>query len=329
MPEVTDSVETSVRAQLRDQSWPSGPVPTLWDSDGIVEALDASQGLLERAAPRWVQLHTWEPHPAVERLRRLLPTVRLVVGFGVDGIARRVALGEWSVSRGINTMRDLALRACSAGAECAVWNAEAAYKRPPNSVEAQRVEDLVTGGLATVAASCRTLRQGHTSYDHPTYHSSYPWRAWLGPGSPVEVTLPQVYAATGVEGVRAHRGALDAREVTSWRSFRDAVRRRMLELDDPRTDPVEGVAFRPYLQLHGVPCADTVRCAVRHRFVGLWALRSRSDPEGRLALLSLAELHRRGFWGDLAVERFQGSAGLEVDGLCGPETRAALGVSET
>jgi hypothetical protein len=304
----------------------SGPIPTLWASDGPRVALDGARELLAACRPPAVQVHTWRPDLVVPDLRRLLGDVPLVVGCGVDGIARTVALGQWSVERGTREFLALARRACDAGALAVCWNAEAAWKRLPSSLEGARLWALIPGMLAQVRERYPRLRQWHTSYDHPSYHATYPWRAWLGPGSPIEVSLPQVYAAPG-GGLMAHRGALPAREARALSSWRAAIRAGWIAPDDPATAALEGVRWRPYLQCHHVPTADTVAVAVAHPLAALWAVPTRCDDAGRLALRALCELWRRGYWGADAVQRFQAAAGLRPDGVCGPRTLAALGLA--
>ena len=303
------------------------PIVTLWHGDGIDAALALSRDLLARVRPSCVQLHTWTPEAVASSVRRLLPGVDLIVGCGVDGLARAVAKSEQSVAGGVRSFVALALRAVSAGARAIVWNAEAGWKRPPTSDEAQRLDDLIRQGLAAVRAACPQLEQWHTAYDHPSLHSAYPWRAWLGAGSPIVRSLPQVYAAPG-DGLRAHRGALQAREARALASWGAAVRAGWIRPDAPDGSPDDAadVDWSPYYQLHSVPARDTIASAVRHPVVALWALPSRADSEGRTALAALCALRREGYWGAGAIERYQRDRGLEPDGVVGPKTLQALGL---
>lgn len=304
-----------------------GPIPTFWGGDGAEAEVRACESLLRAARPRTVQLHTWSPERAAERVRRLLgPDVQIVVGVGVDGIARDAAQGTASVARSIESMRNLGRVAHELGAVAIVWNAEAGWKRPPTSVEAARLAEVIRVGLATVADRYPGLEQHHTAYDHPTYHSTYPWRAWLGEGSPIVASWPQVYAAPGGDAM-AHRGALPAREARALSSWASAIRAGWITPDDPTTPVREGVAWRPYYQLHHVRAADTIAGALAHEGAGLWALRSRSDEEGRRAFAALCALDAAGFWRPTGVQDFQRARGLDVDGVAGPQTLAALGVT--
>lgn len=306
----------------------AGPIPTLWASDGISQAYEIAGPLLARARPYAVQLHTWEPEEVAVSVRRLLPGVSILVGCGVDGIAKRVARGELPVSRGVRSFVTLAERALRAGAEVIVWNAEGGWKRPPSSAEAARLRELVREALAAVAAKTPSLEQWHTAYDHPHYHSSYPWREWLGPGSPVTASLPQVYAAGASPGLAVpHRGALQARETRALASWREAVRRGWIRADATPDDPHD-VDWHPYYQLHHVHAADTVRAILARPLAALWALPTRADAHGRAALLAACTLWRAGYSGAEAVQRFQREQGLDADGIVGPATAAALGLRD-
>lgn len=302
-----------------------GPIVTFWGGDGAEAEVRASADLLRAAQPRTVQLHTWTPGPAASLVRQIVPGVRIVCGFGVDGIARG-AVAEGKAAPAVRTFVQLAERAHAIGADAVVWNAEAAWKRPPTSAEAQTLDAVIRSGTATVAATFPTLEQHHTAYDHPSYHSTYRWRAWLGEGSPIVASWPQVYAAPG-DGLMAHRGALPRREARALSSWASAIRAGWIAPDDPETPVREGVQWRPYLQLHHVPAADTIAAALRYEGAMLWALRSRSDDDGRRAVAALCALDALGFWRPGGVEAFQRDRGLKVDGVAGPATLAALGVT--
>lgn len=300
-----------------------GPVPTFYGND-CTDEVRACERLLTLSRPSAVQLHTWAPDAPAQALRRALPSARIVCGFGVDGIAREVALGEKSVEQGMQTFLALAGRASDVGALAVVWNAEASWKRPPSSEEAARIAAVVRRGLAAVADQYPYLEQHHTAYDHPSFHSTYPWKAWLGAGSPIVASWPQVYAA-GAGGLQAHRGALPAREARALASWASAIRAGWIAPDDDNTTIREGVAWRPYYQLHHVTTADTVASALEHDAAMLWALRSRSDSAGRLAFLAMCCLARANYWRPGGLTDYQRDNGLKVDGVCGPATLAAMG----
>ncbi len=304
-----------------------GPAVTLYDGNGISRGWRDARPLLERARPPLVQLHCW-PSAAARKVAdevRAQTGARVLFGCGVDGIARKVAAGSWPVERAVAQFVAIARGVVDAGALVVVWNAETYWKAPAGSAKRALLERVVREALAAVAAACPTLVQAFTSFDHPTYHGDFPWRAWLGDGSPIALALPQVYAAPGGD-VMAHRGALPAREARALASWAAAVRAHWFNADDPATPAVEGPAWRPYYQLHHVAMADTVAGAVAHPLACLWAAPTRCDDAGRRAVLALCELWRRGLWGEGAVARFQAGAGLSPDGVCGPLTLTALGV---
>lgn len=299
-------------------------LPTIWHPEGIEAACAGADALLRRGRPRAVQLHTWTPGLVAPALRRVLgDDLQIVVGIGVDGIARDVTKGRASVLDGIKAFVRLAQRANICGAVALMHNAEAHWKRPPTSPERSRLREVIRGALAEIAARYPALVQLHTAYDHPSYHATYPWEAWLGEGSPIVASFVQVYADPG-DGLMAARGALPAREGRALASWGAAVRAGWIKEDNPSTAAVEGVAWRPYYQAHHVPARDTVASALRHENVSMWAVPSRADRDGRSAFLALCELDRGDMWSLDALKGFQRTAGLNPDGVYGPLTEAAL-----
>ncbi len=303
----------------------TGVIPTLWHPDGIDAAWSSARPLLERARPRTVQLHSWSPSLVADSIRRALPSVELVCGFGIDGIARDVAKGRVTVAAGVRTFLRLAERAHVVGARAVKWNAEAAWKRPPNSAERKRLSELVRTALAEIAAKYPRLEQLHTAYDHPSFHSTYNWNDWLGAHSPIVASFPQVYAAPA-GGLEAHRGALPRREARALASWGAAVRAGWIKVDDPATALREGVQWRPYYQMHHVPDRDTVSSALQHESCALWAAPARADRAGRAAFVALCELDRRGYWRPDGLRDFQRDNRLQIDGVFGNESARALGV---
>lgn len=296
-----------------------GVAVTVWDAGGLLRALTPEcRALLTVAQPAIVQLHSApvgmvrDVAKAAEIVRELVPGVEIWAGIGCDGWLD----GKRPPRATADKLLGGASAAIKAGARVIVWNAEGAYKA--RAADGAVVARTVTSELATMHPE---VQQAHTAYDHPGYHSSYPWEAWIGPKSPVTLALPQVYAAPGGEGVLAHRGALPAREKRALASWAAAVRAGWIK-PDIEPDVPHDLDWRPYVQLHSVRCADTVALADRYDLVALWAAPTRMDDDGRRALLAICELRRRG----MTVRAFQQSAGLDVDGACGPETLASLGI---
>lgn len=307
-------------------------IPCLWDSDGPEAAWERSKDLLlplladepgdGRVA---LKLHTTRPDLSAPLVRAALPKLPLVVACGVDWIAREVAKGRRDVAWGVAEFIALATRAMRLGAIAIEWNAEAGWKRPPSSAERARLEALIRAALAEVARLFPELEQWLTSYDHPTCHRDFPWRAWAGAGSPVTRVYLQVYAAPG-DGLSAHRGALPRREAAALASYAQAVREGLVRPDAPEGTPgdLADVDWSPYLQMHSVAMADTVKTTVRHPSVSFWAFRSRTDVDGRRAFAGIVALHRLGFWGEGALRRAQQRFGLKADDVYGPESARTL-----
>jgi hypothetical protein len=259
-------------------------------------------------------MHTWDPEAGrtLDKIRKAIPGVKIILGFGVDGIAKHVAQGTWGVTKGISAMTGLHTKAREVGAHAVVWNAEGGWKSAPNTEQRTRILALVNGALEVMAERAWDMPIWHTAYDHPASHSSYPWEAWLGKESPVSVSFCQVYAGAG-EKVMAHRGKLAGREAASLASWEVAVKKGWVDTRE--------VLWQPYYQLHHVPAFDTIRQGVKHKDVCLWAVPSRFDQEGTLALRGLLEIESAG-----GIVPWQLSQGLAGDGAFGPLSAKALGL---
>ena len=309
-----------------------GPVPTLWDSDGNLPSYEGAKDRLLRFKPKTVQIHNWEPRPLIDTMRSDLmnPDLGLIVGVGVDGVAKKVATAVWAEARGVKCFLELDRRATEAGAFAIMWNAEGGWKRPPNSVEAARLRSFIKEALLAVALAYPLLVQLFTSYDHPAHHSQFPWREWLGEDSPILEAYWQVYAAGLGREVNPHRGKLPARERSAISSYQKAVRKHLLRPDIPDGQPGDDrdLDWRPYFQLHHVHASDTVAMATRYPSVALWALHSRADRHGWAAYAVLASLWERGFWGEFAVRDFQESVSIANDNVCGKITAEKLGLAD-
>lgn len=301
---------------------------TLWHAGGLRPALSGARELLAQAQPDVVQIHAGPTMLAQDAryvataVRLIVPRARIWIGVGCDGWLRGYHAGEHGRPRAIEKILSAADLASSMDAEAVVWNAESFWKTHPDD-SAEIAAEIVR----VCAIRYPGLAQGHTAYDHPTYHSTYPWRAWLGPDSPVSFALPQVYAAPGGgDHVQAHRGALAKREAASLRSWQVAVRKGWIR-PDVTPDTADDLDWYPYVQAHSVPAVDTVRLAMAHPVVAFWAAPSRIDAEGRLAVLTTCALRRLGHHGVDGIKEFQRAHSLKDDGVAGPLTRAALGVS--
>lgn len=301
-----------------------GLVPTIYDGNrGAAVGFHAVLPLLKRARPEAIQLHTWSITTAAKAVRTAFPGIHLIAGFGIDGIARKVVNKQITVAQAAKEFLKLADSAVQAGCLVVVWNAEVAYKAELESAARALIVAAVRAGLAAVAEKYPDLRQWMTSYDHPTYHTQYPWEAWLGKDSPILAALPQVYAAPLGE-VMAQRGALRAREARAFSSWLTAIRKGWIRADAPDgPEDMRDVDWLPYVQLHHVQTRDTVDLCTRYPLSFGWALPTRADDAGRDAFLVASALHRLGHHGPNAVQDFQRARLLAVDGKLGPLTIAA------
>lgn len=315
--------ETRV-AQFTNRS----PIPTLWSGGGAEKAWKASRDLFKKLQPDVVLVHHWpvQATPKVcGEIRRDLGSA-IGIGVGIDSIAREVAQGKQRVSAGASELVDLAVKAVEdCGASVFELNAEASWKRPPTSIEAKRLNDLILSALREIAARYPNLPLGHTAYDHPTFHSQYPWKAWLGPESPIGYSAPQVYAAPEGE-VMAKINGLDRREAAALSSWQSAIRAGWIRPDAPEGTPgdLSDVDWIPYYQLHHVPAQDTIEGYLRHPVSKYWAIPTRFDEEGEKAIRCIFTLWQAGVTtlDDLAT--FQAANGLKPDKVPGPKTQEAI-----
>lgn len=294
-----------------------GFIPTVYDGYAKAKALLAECGRVDT-----ICLHAWpsdKTKAAVKDLRTKNPETKIVLGVGVDSLARS-AVQQNSVRTGILEFERVVRTAMgySGGIQGVMWNAEASWKRPPNSRERVLLNQLVSETLENIAAKFPDLPQLHTAYDHPMYHTTYNWEAWLGAGSPICMSLPQVYAAPGTD-VMARRGDLARREAAALSSWRTAVRKGWIRADAPEgtAEDLTDVDWAPYYQLHHVQVADTLRHITSAKVSFGWALPSRADKDGEAAVKCALILRRRGYWGQNAIEHWQKDHNLTVDNIAG------------
>lgn len=306
-----------------------GFIPFIWDFDSTRDQTFKIKPFLQKLRLPVIGLHCW-PSRAKDAIKLIHDDLKaeIVFGVGVDSIAREVAKGLKTVAAGIKTFVEIADDAVKAGAIAIMWNAEGDWKTPPNSTQRGKLVALIRGALSAVAAKYPKLVQLHTSFDHPHYHSTYPWEAWLGKGSPIAMSAPQVYAAPE-GGLMAHRGALPAREARALSSWSEFVRKGTIRPDAPEGTPedLEDCDWAPYYQLHHVTTRDTVTSALARMQSGPvfgWALKTRCDEQGETAVRILAILQRLGFTGPDAIRRWQSKYNLDVDGILGNDTTASI-----
>lgn len=303
-----------------------GVALTMWHPSGLHKALDpATRVLLSSAGVDAVMLHGAPSHfldpsagaqhldVVVRALRDLIPGVRLLVGVGCNGVAKRFLSAAWTETEAVERLAQVARVGQRIGAEALVLDPEATWKQPMRSERGGRVRALAHSIMSALRECAPTLALGHTAYDHPTLHGTYPWAAWCGEGG-CDFAMPQVYAAPK-KGM-GDRHALDRRVESHRASWEVATRLGLIR---------PGLPVHPYFQAHDVPAAQTIRHVIAAEFCALWSAPVRIDEDGFLALRAACELRRRG----QTVEAFQRENGLVDDGICGEKTLAKLGIARS
>ena len=79
-----------------------------------------------------------------------------------------------------------------------------------------------------------------------------------------------------------------------------------------------------YLQIHGVSASAVAWLGNKSDVVRAWAIPTRCDEHGLRGLECLLIARARFGQSAGAIERAQAALGLSVDGVCGPQTEAAL-----
>lgn len=177
--------------------------------------------------------------------------------------------------------------------------------------------DVAAAAVAHLAADVPGLEIGFTSYGSVVSKNAegMPFQAflarWRGMQSPVSRSAQQTYFANAANaGNRAfgeHWIAEYAGQITL------AYGRGLI-----------GAEVEPeiYVQAYWAPCTALCQAPGNARRVYWWTIPRHFDTQGAYAVASLSELHRRG----RGIVEFQQESGIKVDGLVGPDTRAALGV---
>jgi hypothetical protein len=339
VPDEPDTDEASMTTRILPEP---GTALTAWSGEGIVAAVRDPhfRALVTLLAPLGdalvIQLHSGPRDlcangaEAVRILREYAPDARLWAGIGCDGWLDGVTAKARTVDEAAQWILRAARTMVFAGCECIVWNAETAYKRNP--IAGTQLAGIV---ISKFRQEFPRIPQGHTSFDHPTYHSdatlnghgvgplysaeshAYPWRGWCGPDLDeypgcVDFALAQNYVApdqvAGSPPIMAGRGALAHRILTSTSSFDTAKRLGWIVPDLP---------VYPYVQLHHVPYAQTVTCTAECPIVAGWAAPARIDADGAISMRALCALRQGGYTGPGAIDRF-----LEAEKRAGRYTGA-------
>lgn len=281
-----------------------GLVVTAWGSGGIGRALDEALPVLVAIRPDVVQIHT-QPDAsdaaAVSRIAREMPDARVWIGAPADTLARTPATAPKRAA-------EWARIAAQLGAEVLILNGEAAWKGAAPS--------LARDVIAAMRSAAPALVLGWTSFDHPRWHR-LPWGAILGAGG-VDLHLPQVYAAPE-DGVATRASALARWESAArqWDALGDVLPAHRLG----------GERCVPYVQAHHVSVSGTCALLDRAPLASAWALPTRSDDAGVLALRADATMRREAGHAPGRIARWQAAHGLVADGILGPHSLAAMGLA--
>jgi hypothetical protein len=291
-------------------------VVTVWNDVGCAKSLPALQRLARAAAPGdlAVAVHSTAPSAAsVAAVRGL--GARLWIALPYDPIARE--LRAKGAARAVALARVYADRAAAHRPEVVELNGEALWKADAKA-SADTLSALMRECLATTRAACG-VPLAFTSFDHLRFHS-LPWAAIYGAGG-VDLATPQVYAAPA-DGIGDHHAAAGrlASYAAQWAA--------MVRSGVVRADLAPGGAGHiVYGQIHHLTTAGVVRVLDSSDTSRAWALPTRCDVPGVLALEALLAARRLHGRSAGAIRRAQAAHGLAVDGVCGAATLAALGLS--
>lgn len=330
--DILDSAEQLVQRELSRTSaplpTPPGLIVTVGDSEPVQRDLAVALPLLALVRPDGVMLHTnpgTEDGPTVDALRRALPGIRIWLQAPANVL---VGLPE---VKAVERVRGWVRASIALGAEVLSLNGEGASRpgavgwKPLQPLRADDLERRASLLLAEMADAARgELTLAWSSHDRVLSHH-LPWRSILGAGSPVTLTLPQVYA-TPADGSQAGVAGARARYEGTAAQHALAVKRGLIR---PAFAAL-GAGFVLYAQSHHHRTAAACYLHDRAALSASWTIRrdgSLCDAAGLLALRADAEMRRRAGHAPGRVARFQASAGLAPDGVVGAKTLAALGLA--
>ena len=303
----------------------------VWGSRGLLAALDAARDEIDAVRPDVLVLHG----PPSELSRSLVslvglarqrhPWARVWIGCGLDGTVGQWRRGKRTAAQVIEPLRAVAALCERAGVEAIVWNGESQWKDDPDDkVTAAEIEALSgTAGFACAKAAPSCLHW-LSSFDQPNLHGAL--RAFLrGFTRWVSAYTGQAYVA---QAGGAPRGALDRRLDAAARGQELAERAGYLPDDATGVDVAGDVDRVPTIQGHATHLADLARAAAELPHVLVWSAPlvsegGRMDPVGLQALRFARVVRDSG----LSVVEWQRGKGLAPDGVVGPKSLAAAGVS--
>ena len=293
-----------------------GLVVTVYDDRG-----GAALPLLAQIRPDVALIHAAPSDRAyAARVRAAVPGVRLWYQVPANYLA------DGSLVADVATVRAHVRGAVDLGAEVLSLNGEgsSAPGRPGWASRDPAVRGTLGARATELLAAAAEEASGRlalawSSHDCPAWHP-LPWAALYGPSSPVALSLHQHYPADG--DTPASRAACLSRLSTSaaqWARLGASVCRPDLA---PR-----GAGAVLYTQAHGLTTDGACALYDAAPLAAAWALPTRHDALGILALRADAELRRRVGHAPGRIARWQTHRGLVADGVCGPRTLASLGVA--
>lgn len=321
-----DSVEARVQRALAHSVAP-GLIVTVGDCDPVQHDLATALPLLRAIRPDGVMLHTnpsVEDVPTVGAIRSALPGVRLWIQAPAN------VLAGLSEAKAVDRVRGWIRASVDLGAEVFSFNGEGASRpggvgwKPGQPLDAAALAARAKTLLAAASDEARgRLALAWSSHDRILSHA-LPWAAIFGAGSPVSLSLPQVYANPET-GADAGLGGARARYDGTAAQHTRAVGRGLIRSDFAPGGP----GFVLYAQSHHHRVAAACYLHDRAALSASWTIRrdgALCDANGLLALRADAEMRRRAGHAPGRVARFQASAGLDADGIVGSATLAALGL---
>lgn len=303
----------------------------VWGERGLLASLDAARDEIDAIRPAIVVLHASpssllrDLRVAVSRVRQRHPYARVWVGCGMDG-----TVGDWRSATRIDEQVVAPLRSVAAlcealAIEAIVWNGESQWKDAPHDQRTPaEIEALADACGRAVVKAAPSVVHWLSSFDQPNLHGAL--RAFLrGFLRWCSAYTGQAYVA---QAGGAPRGALDRRLDAAARGQELAERAGYLPDDVTGEDTAADVDRVPTIQGHATHLADLARAAAELPMVLVWSAPlvsegGRLDPSGLLALRFASRVRDSG----LSVARWQRSKGLVPDGIVGPKSLAAAGVT--
>jgi hypothetical protein len=293
---------------------PAAVVVTVYDDLSGARALPLLDRLARSAAPDDLAVAIHDP-PGLDEERLAVAIKargwRLWYAWGVDPDAKRPVRDAAAITR------RRARLAADRGAEAVELNGESAWKAPD-------LDDHATAILEACRDGAPGLPVGWSTFDGPITHRLPASRTIFGGAHlAVDFSAPQVYCASA-QTPGDHAAAL--------RRWERAQRQHqaLSARGDLRPELIPGEPrCLPYAQIHGCTPACVAWILDRADLSRAWALPTRSDSAGVLGLEALLRARRDHGRSAGAIARAQAALGLTPDGIAGPRTLEALGLTPT